>query len=147
MFRKQFEQESGQSMIEYALLVGLLIFAVLSGVLMLGSSVDGMFGQLDASLNKAMLAAVSFPTGAGQSNDAATPGEQSSGGASNANQSNGRGNPNAPGLSIAPGQNGTGGQPEKPGNSSAPGQSITPGGSDNRGQPGAPGRSGKPDNS
>lgn len=140
MFRKQFGQESGQSMIEYALLAGLLVFAALAGLMMLGASVDGVFDQLDARLNKAMLAAVSLPIGAGQPNEAVAPGKQSSGDKSNADQSNGRGNPNAPGLSIAPGQNGGAGKPETPGQAGAPGQSIAPGGSGSSGKSSNPGR-------
>lgn len=128
MTRKQLQSESGQSMIEYALLVGLLVFAVLSGVSMLGSSVDGVFSQLQTSIGDVALAAVSFPSETGQSNDAATPGDQS----------NGRGNPNAPGLSIAPGLNDTAGQPETPGQSGAPGQSIAPGNGNGNGNPERP---------
>lgn len=146
MFRKQLGQESGQSMIEYALLAGLLVFAALAGLTMLGASVDGVFGQLDARLNKAM-AAVSLPTGAGQSNEGAAPGEQSGGDKSNADNPNGKGNPNAPGLSIAPGQNGSAGKPETPGQAGAPGQSIAPGGSGGSGKPGNPGRPERPGNS
>jgi len=136
MFRKQISQETGQSMIEYALLAGVLVFAVLSGLSMLGSTVDGMFDKMGSVVSKATLAIVALPEGAGETDDGAAPADAQPDTGSPA----GKGNPNAPGLSIAPGQNGTAGQQGQQGQSGAPGQAIAPGGSSNPGR-GVPGNS------
>jgi len=79
MASKHFNQESGQSFIEYTLLLGLLALAMVGSISLLGINLDARFAVLDSALAQVVRAdsdasdpgAPSEPGGAGDADEVA----------------------------------------------------------------------------
>ncbi len=48
--RNRFENEAGQTLVEYGLLIALLAIVVIGALLVLGPTISGLFGDINAQL-------------------------------------------------------------------------------------------------
>lgn len=122
MHFEHLRQDFGQSMIEYALLVGLLVFGAVVGLFAVGAAVDGLLVQTGAVLHKVMLAGTPpqvnldapelIPDMPPREHKPPVIVPEP---------------PAAPDLSIASGLSGKPGKPIAPGRSDIPGRPVAPG--------------------
>jgi pilus assembly protein Flp/PilA len=50
-FAARFDNEEGATAVEYGLMVSLIAVAIIATVTLVGTSLDGIFAQVDAALN------------------------------------------------------------------------------------------------